>query len=212
MKTLREKLQQLKDTPMLTQRKGDIVLSYENTFFSWVVRTITSSKWSHVGIYVGDIVHLMTKDKHDWILTDTEDEIQQTVNTAQEMDINCEILRNVIVSAVPGRGVSFTDFDTVENKAVFEVLCITKLQREQVLKAAISRYGQVYDYWQIIILIYRILTDTLQTNKGDAFPDKYVCSELVAESFYAAGYSFGKIIDNVLPETIAQSSLTRQIS
>ena len=34
--------------------KGDLVLSYERTFASWVVRKFTGSQWSHVGIYTGN--------------------------------------------------------------------------------------------------------------------------------------------------------------
>ena len=34
--------------------RGDLVLSYEHSFFSWVVRTVTRSKWSHVSIAIDD--------------------------------------------------------------------------------------------------------------------------------------------------------------
>jgi hypothetical protein len=58
---------------------------------------------------------------------------------------------------------------------------------------------------------WRILTGNLERNAGDPAPGKYECSEFVAEMFSKVGVDFGKIVDNVLPETIWSSPFVQQL-
>lgn len=184
---------------------GDIILSYENTFFSKVVRWLTDSKWSHVSIYAGTLLQINDKIYPCRMLDNTE--VQQSV----EDDSEIKILKDCVISAVPRKGVSITKFYEIENKAVYRIDQIDYTEAERVIEFALNKLNQPYDYYQCVLLLYRIFSDTLLINKGDPNPDKFICSELVAKAFSQIGIEFGNIIDNILPETIAASTLTTRI-
>lgn len=89
---------------------------------------------------------------------------------------------------------------------------ITDEQRNAVLINAESKIGQKYDIMQVVLLWWRIITDTMHKNHDDPNPDQYVCSEFVAEMYAGVGVSFGKYVDNVLPNHIANSDIVSPIS
>jgi len=157
---------------MADLRPGDLILSYEHSFFSWFVRVMTHSKWSHVGIYTG-------KDK--------------------------------FISAIPFSGVCEKDLKGVDHYAIYRVKGLTSDQAKKVIAFCKERLGDGYDFFQIILLGYRVMTDKLDKNDGDPHPDQYVCSELVSEAFASIGIYFGKIVDNALPGEFADSDLVDEV-
>jgi len=151
---------------------GDLILSYENSFFSWFVRLMTKSEWSHVGIYEEN---------------------------------------GTFISSVPFSGVCEKCLKDVNHYAVYRVKGLSKLQADKAVEFCKERLGKGYDFLQIILLGYRLLTDKLDVNAGDPHPDQYVCSELISEAFASVGIHFGKIVDNALPKAFAESDLVTEI-
>lgn len=154
-------------------RAGDLILTSEKSFTSWVVRAITGCQYSHVGIYGGD---------------------------------------GNYISAHPVHGVCSVPFEGIQEYAQFRVTGLTPQQRAAVVAFCTARIGKTYDYVQILVLFWRIITDSLMTAEGDMCPDSYVCSELVAEAYASIGVNFGRVVDNVLPGTIIRSERTIRIS
>lgn len=153
-------------------RTADIILSYENSFASWLIRKFTKSQWSHVGIYDG--------------------------------------LGN-FYSAVPFKGVCKQPLPDLERRAICRVKEINDSQRQIVIDFCQENLGKPYDFMQVLLVGWRILTHKIDTNASDPNANKYECSEFVAEMFSRVGVMFGKIIDNVLPETIWASPLVERI-
>lgn len=115
------------------------------------------------------------------------------------------------ISAVPFEGVCEKKLDSIEDKAVYRLKTVTDAQRKAICQFCRERLGCPYDFVQVILLAYRIFTDQLKSNAGDPHPNQYVCSELVAEACASQGIYFGKVVDNVLPQTIAKSELVERI-
>ena len=115
------------------------------------------------------------------------------------------------ISAVPFQGVCLKALTKVDRYGVYRVKGLDDNQRAQVVRFCVERVGWPYDFVQILLLGWRIFTDRLKTNAGDPYPTKYVCSELVAEAYASVGVFFGKIVDNVLPGTIAKNKDTIRI-
>jgi len=153
-------------------RAADIILSYESTFVSWLIRKVTKSQWSHVGIYDG-----------------------------------C----GNFYSAVPFKGVCKQPLPNLARKAVCRVKSLNDSQRQIVVDLCQSNLGRKYDFVQVLLVGWRIVTHRIDTNTGDPDQNKYECSEFVAEMFSKVGVYFGKIIDNVLPETIWASQLVDKL-
>lgn len=197
MATLNHKLNRLETLP----QRGDIILSYENTIFSKSVRWITNSEWSHVSIYAGTLCCV----NKIWRIPDSE-----TLQTIEFGD-DVKFVKDCVIGAVPNKGVSFAKLFTIENKAIYRIENLPNDEIKKVIYFALSKLGHPYDYYQCLLLFYRILANALTTYRGDPNPDKFICSELVARAFGSIGIEFGSIIDNVLPETIAASPLTIRI-
>jgi hypothetical protein len=153
-------------------KTADLILSWESTFFSWIVRKITRSQWSHASVCIDS---------------------------------------SEVVSAVPLEGVRISPLWSIANKAVYRVKNLNKLDAELVASFCKAKVGSKYDYVQALLLGYRILTDKLDVNKGDPSEKRFVCSELVAEAFATVGIFFGKIVDNALPATLANSPLVERV-
>lgn len=154
-------------------QRGDIIVSREDTFSSWLMRVVTQSAWSHASLYVDNML---------------------------------------IVSSVPFCGVSVTSLHDVRTWKAYRVKNITDAQRDGATMYATDRIGRPYDFLQALLLGYRLLSDTIDVNDGDPSPDRYVCSELVAEAYASQGVVFGKIVDNVLPGVLAKSPLVEEIT
>lgn len=114
-------------------------------------------------------------------------------------------------SAVPFKGVCLQPLADLTKKAVCRVKNINDSQRQIVTELCSQSIGKKYDFCQVLLVGWRILTHRLNKNSGDPYPDKYECSEFVAEVFSKVGVNFGKIIDNVLPETIWSSPLVDRL-
>ena len=185
-------------------QRGDIILSHENTIFSKLVQWITGSEWSHVSIYVGTLLFI---NNRIWRIPDTDEEIQHVIELNEEV----KIIKDCVIGAVPKRGVSFTKFFEIENKAIYRVRDMPSEDIKKVIYFALDKLDHPYDYLQCLLLFYRIFVDMLTVYEGDPNPDKFICSELVAKAFLSVGIEFGNIVDNVLPGTIASSSLVMRI-
>jgi uncharacterized protein YycO len=170
--TLQEKLDALNEKPKAVTLAGDLILSYENTFASWVIRKATKSRWSHVGICDG---------------------------------------KGGFYSAVPFSGVCLRSLDIVKNSAMCRVTDLTDDKRAILMGLCNDNLGKPYDFVQVFLLGWRILTGTIDTHEGDPAPGKYECSEFVAEMFFKVGVQFGKIVDNALPETIWASPFVQHL-
>jgi hypothetical protein len=174
--TLKEKLEVL--SPIQTVKSiedfkcADLLLSYENSFASWVIRKATNSQWSHVGICDG---------------------------------------KGGFYSAVPFKGVCLQPIGTMERKAACRVTDIADSQREIIQILCEENLGKPYDFKQVILVWWRLIMHKLDKYHGDPNPGKFECAEFVAEMFDKVGIRFGKIIDNVLPETIWASPLVKHL-
>lgn len=153
-------------------RAADILVSYENTAASWVIRKATKSRWSHVGICDGN---------------------------------------GGFYSAVPFRGVCLRPIETMERKAVCRVELLNDSQRDIVVELCEQNLGKPYDFVQVFLVGWRILTGNTERHTGDPAPGKFECSEFVAEIFDRVGVRFGKIVDNAMPETIWSSPLVARV-
>lgn len=153
-------------------RRGDIMVSRQDTFTSKAMCFITGEKWSHASIYIGE---------------------------------------NTIISAVPFKGVSYGNLTLATERKYYRIKDASLEQANLIADFAISQLGKPYDFWQVIVLAYRIFFDKLLDKGDDDYPDKYVCSELVAEACATQGFLFGKYVDNVLPTVIADSPLVEEV-
>lgn len=200
---------------MVEMNRGDLILSREKTLFSWLVRKVTKSEWSHVGIYLGTIVHVVERSipMERWQIVDSEEEAQSVLNTAIRNNAHDYlIMRDQYISAVPFKGVSLSSVLGINTKVVYRVKEATSLQCYDVASFCLSKIGCSYDYLQGLLLGYRIFTDKIDKYAGDPNPDEYVCSELVSEAWDSVGVRFGKIVDNVLPKQLAESNLVERVS
>lgn len=114
------------------------------------------------------------------------------------------------ISAIPFQGICIKSMDIISDAAICEVIDITEEQRELVVDISKCFLGRAYDFWQAIMLGYKIITGN-SSRYNDIYKDHFVCSEFVAEVYAQVGIHFGYFADNVLPSTIRKSGLVKQI-
>lgn len=116
--------------------------------------------------------------------------------------------RNMYVHAVHPGGVRLDSLDEYKGEwRAYEVGEITGQQRWRIAHFCLEHVGADYDFWQLFMLAWKITTHRMRRRIPDINPDKFVCSELVAEALHSAGINLGRHADSVVPRHIMESPL-----
>lgn len=121
------------------------------------------------------------------------------------------ISHDEFIDAMAFKGVRIGYLSQLDNYEIYRVSSLTAADRNKIVKLCYEKLGMPYDFIQAALLFWRILIDALYEYKDDPYPEKYICSEFVAEIFATVGITFGKYVDNVLPKHIAQSPVTQRL-
>lgn len=118
---------------------------------------------------------------------------------------------DIIISSVPLKGVCFGKVTDGKVRKYYRIKDIDNEKSKLIANYAVSKLGKPYDFIQAIVLGCRIIFDKVLKRGKDYSPDKFICSELVAEACASQGVFFGKYVDNVLPSVIANSELVIEV-
>jgi hypothetical protein len=99
-----------------------------------------------------------------------------------------------------------------KQRAFYALNDVTLLQRNGIAGFCEDRLGRPYDYLQVLLVGWRLLTKTTERRGSDPNPDKFDCAELIAEACASQSIQLTKYIDNASPETIVASPLVHSVS
>lgn len=93
---------------------------------------------------------------------------------------------------------------------IFEVKDLTQEQKNIIAEYVINRIGTKYDFLQLIsLLVFFVFNINRKKEDPIDIRNKFICSELVSESFNEANFKFSDNIDNdnITPNDIACSGV-----
>ena len=112
-------------------------------------------------------------------------------------------------------GVKKTPFEFYKNRVEYKILSVKNISdfdRYVVVEYAKAQIGKSYDYIQLICMGFFYLIKKLRKIEPIDLSG-WVCSELVAESFYEIGIKFSESVDpdNITPKDIYTSSIVKEV-
>jgi hypothetical protein len=163
-------------------RPCDILLVEGRTRVADIIKTITQSKWTHAGIYVGSIATIQNKELQG-ILSDNYGGSEQD---------------QLIVEGILGKGTIVTNIDEYEpdNLRICRPNMLTQQDAAIIVEYIIRKVGSPYDFRQMLdlarflfpwsFLPRRWRSTLFSVNPSDS--TKAVCSTLIAEAFNLVSY------------------------
>lgn len=106
------------------------------------------------------------------------------------------------------KGVEIKSIDSYASKDIelYRHVSATKKQREKITAYARTKVGKHYDYFQIIQLFFYFIFGIRGNARSIGSKNRYICSELVAESYAATGL---KCYKNYSPTQISPADFTQ---
>lgn len=162
-------------------RTGDLVFCSGHYLFSKVIRKVTGSVWSHVGVVYRD-------DFLDRIFI-----LESETTIGVRLAPLSKYLRDYHGRRKPYRGCLFV--------ARFEPE-LSLAAQQQAISFGMDQLTKPYDNWEIFRIGLRILLGV-----GRKIRDrKYICSELVYEAFRKAGVEFSYRDGSISPDDLWKDS------
>ncbi len=162
-------------------RKGDVVLVEGGAQVSRIIKLLSTSRWSHVAMYVGDeLIKPHREDREKYLQLFGDD------------------AHHLIIEAFSGTGVTAAPLRKYldSNIRICRPFGISPGDLHQVIDEVMSNLGKKYDQQNIIDLAFFLLPNWLNFSKkrdvnvclGDCTEFKVICSGMIARAFQNVGY------------------------